>query len=349
MDYFKEFPSYWPELAEVVSSANWIVHRFSLESESDLFNPANLTRGVELEGLSYTAFLDTNIFQFATNCLKREVAKDEYRAAAGLVAFCRLAKIEFDPRYAVHERASYGEDSLLEVIDDLQMFHRLDNTCTDELAAYALGYSDTIDSDSGPTVDKEAISEKLRSLPKLREWDSMYVVALGLISIHYDPSLKDRDRLHAYVDWLISKFRLSLPAVAYAARMFGKRRLPKMMKFKPSQNARARQQAAVNLTWDLYLMNEFFRNWTAAAEAEQQVLVTDDRVLKEVLRSAVAAQLTGPDALADDPNSTEWKRVRKLLEATDRPDRVYRSPAWGIDYRSSLVAELEGQLLAVGP
>ena len=173
-------------------------------------------------------------------------------------------------------------------------------------------------------------------------------MVLVLVDIQYNPEVARNRRFTKFVEWLVLEFRLSLPALAYSARLFGRTPLRKMMKFRPEDDAHRRKSAVFNMTWDLFLMNAFFRKWTSKEDKKETLFVSNDLALKEILRSAVAAQTSGTmESLGENLEMSVWEPAREMLTTyAGRTDRVYGSESWSPEYRAGLIQHFEERLLA---
>lgn len=340
-------PGYFPEVADVFSAQDWIIHNFTTKSEDELYNPANYLQNIELEGFDYRAVVDLNILQFIVNCSKKLRPNQSYRAAAAFLSFCQVSKITVDPTYAIYERINYDGSRLEEALTDLELFRNIDNDDPENLAAYALSHSTSVEADNGIQIDKQYLRTALMQYNRLTEWDSLYLIVLAIVDVHLDQAIRRERKLSVFIEWLITEFRLSLPAIAYATRLFGQVPIRKMMKYRPSMQACRRRAAIFNMTWDLFLMNMFFRKWTSKEFGAEIFLVSDDRALKEVLRLAINVQNAGTtDAFRKSVGEHAWPAVRELLSTyRSRTDRVYGGNEWSADHRAELIQRLSRRLL----
>jgi len=340
------FPAYVNQIATIVSRRDWIIHAFPTNDPLEIYNPANYLQQKEIEGIQYTAILDLNIFQFLVNSTKKLHPHQSYREAAAFLVFCQIAQIEIDPTHAVYERINYSEDNLGETLSDLEMFDKLNNTMTEMVVKYALGYSSTIPIEDQTIIDRSNLGSKLLQYHRLTEWDSLYLIILLIIDIYYDESIKKEKKLVRFVDLLIKDFRLSYPCIIYAVRLFGKFPLKRMMKFKISQSIQQKRAALDNMTWDLYFMNHFFRLWQKKKDKEETFFVSDDKAVGSLMNLMVLVQTKEwLEPIRPYLNTKALDTIKDLLaNCKDRTDRIYQSESWGQTYRADLIATLQNKL-----
>lgn len=332
----------------VVAERDWLIHNFNTSDSKGLCNPINYLYNHELGRVKYTAVVDLNIFQFLVNCTKKSQPHENYRAAAAFLIFCQMAKIEIEPSYAIYERLNYNDENLDEALMELQLFRNLDNGNMDSLAMYALGISDVLEVESDVTRDRDDLGQKLLKYRRLTDWDSLYLTVLAIIQTHVNDAVSKSGKLIAFIDWTIVNFRLSLPGVMYAVRLFGRQPLKRMMKYRVNQDVHQRRSAAFNMTWDLYLMTRFFKYWTDKDASCETIFVSDDNALRAVLRMSIDVQKAGKlDSIGRHLEPQIFKSVCDLLENhKSRKDRIYGTDQWGVEHRAALISELERKLFS---
>lgn len=339
-------PAYYIEVARRLHAADWMVHNFRDADASQLYNPANYLYNAEFENVKYVASLDLNIMQYIVNCVKKTDQKSHYRDACALLLFCRFANILIEPSLALYERINHGSGDVEEALDNLAILQALDNTDPDRLAEYMLGNPQALKEVDLPDIDRSGIRDGLTRFKRLIDWDSIYVLVLGAVCTLLDCNVKPSNKLQYYLDWMIRDFRLSLACIVYAIRLFGRAPLPKIMKYKESQSSSDRQKALCNMTWDLYLVNQYLKNWADPRKTREEVVFTQDRVVKELLRMAISVQCTdGVEPLLQYLRASEALKCRELIDgANGREGRVYRTSVWTPAYRESLILKLESHL-----
>jgi hypothetical protein len=263
-----------------------------------------------------------------------------------MLLFCKFADIQIEPSLALYERINHGSGDAEEALDDLVVLRALDNLDPDRLADYMLGNPLALEVSDLPDLDRAAIRDGLTRYKRLTDWDSIYALILGAVYTFINESILPANKLEHYLDWMIREFRLSLACLVYAVRLFGRLPLSGMMKFKESYSSAGRRKALINMTWDLYIVNQYLRNWADPAKMREEVVFTQDKVLKTLLRMAVSVQSAdGIEPLHQYLRASEALRCSELIEyAKLRDDRVYSTDEWTPEYRDKLILRLENTL-----
>ena len=102
------------------------------------------------------------------------------------------------------------------------------------------------------------------------------------------------------------------------------------------------------MTWDLYLMDRYLKIWKTKDALYETLLVTDDSVLRAVLRLSIEVQKTaGFSAMAAHLDDGIFEILEPLLKnPNDQPDRVYGTDAWNIEHRKTLTQQMEQKLFS---
>jgi len=269
------FPSYMSEIITQVRERDWLIHNFNLEDQ-DLYNPVGYIYNRETEGIEYSLILDANIFQYIVNSCKKVANNQHQRDAVALIIFCQAASIEIDPTYACYEKSFRSASGPSETAEDLALFHQINNTESEQIAAYSFGLIDKFKPNTKIHTDTSFIVEKLTSYNKLRTWDSLYLITLKIVQISQDRKSSRSDKIKKFVYWSIYEFRFSLIALIFAVIAFGLRPLKNMMKYSPNFLPNENKNALENMTWDLYISSQFFEKWVEKGNAEH-IFASDDR------------------------------------------------------------------------
>lgn len=344
---FYALPWYFEEIASRLSEKNWLVHSFKTSEDSEIYNPSNYLYNAEYDNTKYVLALDLNVYQFLLNIVKKPESKEQFRDAAALLVFCQISNIEIDPTFSVYEKVNYEKSNLADALPDLELFHNINNADMEELARFALGYSDSVLIKSLHSIDYTEVGGNLMKYEKLKEWDSLYLMVLVITDIKMDSSIPRNRKLDVFIDWVISEFRMSLVAIVYAIVLFGKSPIKRMMKYSKSHTTRKRRWAISNMTWDLYIMNQFFRRWTGKSDNEEFMFASDDKAFCSLLRAAIEIKKHEDfEPIKSFLSPLEYSYAKKILEA-DRTSksRVYNSDEWTPDYRSGLINKYEAKLL----
>jgi len=339
-------PDYYIEVARRLHAVDWMVHNFRAADATGLYNPANYIYNIEFEDAKYVASIDLNILQYIVNCVKKPNQNPSYQDACALLLFCRFANILIEPSLALYERINHGRGDVEEALDDLAILRALDNSDPDRLAQYMLGNPLALGTVDLPALDRVGIRDGLTRFERLTDWDSVYVLILGAVCTFLDGSVQPANKFEHYLDWMIREFRLSLACIVYAMRLFGRMPLPKMMKYSESQSTSDRRKALCNMTWDLFLVNQYLKNWADPMKTREEVFFTQDKVVKELLRMAISVQYAEDvEPLHKYLRLSEALRCRELIDsANSRDGRVYRTSVWTPAYRDSLILKLESDL-----
>lgn len=349
-DLLLTLPSYYLEVVSRLRRCDWLIHNFHNGDLDVIYNPAPYIYAQELEGVSYIAAIDLNVMQYSVNCIKKERSNELYRDACAMLLFCRFANIQVESGLAMHERINHGSGDIQEALDELAILRALDNADPDLIAEYMLGNHLSLRSLQVPDIkDRDEVLNGLTRYRRLIDWDSIYVLVLGAVSMYLDDNVPAPCKLDHFLDWVIRDFRLSLPVLVYAVRLFSKTPLRGMMKFKISQPTHERRRALANMTWDLYLIDRYLKNWINPEKEREEIFFSQDKVVKELLRSAIRVQYAAAiDPLSLYMNESQQLRCKELLEsASHRRDRVYCSKDWTPQYRDSLIQSLEQKLGAL--
>lgn len=343
-----EFPDYLADVLAVLGEGGWLVHNFDVDDHLESLNPGAYRYNVQFYGSSYTACIDLNVFQFLVNAVKKDTPKELYRTAIAYLAFFQFAGIEVDPTFAVYEKVNHKASRVGEGLEDLDVFHKLNNTPTDRLVRYAIGKEDRIVTDG--TQSSRGIGRvgpELIRYRRLKEWRSLYAIVLSVTNIEFDKTISRRKKLGAFVDWSFGSFRLSLPGFIFAISIFGDRRIGRAMKYNPSKPVQQRRAALENMTWDLYCMQQYFRRWVNRTPGAETLFVTNDDAFGRILGLSIEVQKSHSLEPVDEYISGfDQDLFAYVMEPETYPfERVYRSDKWGVEYRDKLVSQLEHGLL----
>lgn len=341
-----QLPEYVLPVINTLYERNWLVHNFKLDRDGDLYDPTAYLYNTEFNELSYELVVDLNIYQFLLNIVKKLKPDNNFRDAASLLVFCQISNIEIDPTFSVYEKFNYEAKNLDEALSDLDLFHNINNAETEQLAKFALGFSDSISVPMVHKIDYRETKENLMKYKRLKEWNSLYLMILAIVDIFNDSAIPRRKKHVAFCDWMIYKFRRSLVAFVYSLVFFGNHPIKKMMKYKSSQTPSEKRKAVSNMTWDLYIMAHFFRKWVEKKTKSEFIFASDDAAFCALLRASIQIQLKESlEPVKPFMNQSEFESSQILLaETMSMPGRVYDTDQWGYDYREQLIGEYEKKL-----
>ena len=157
-----EFPAYTQEIIEKLKKTDWLVHSFDLDDEDDIYNPAGYLYNAEFNDLEYSIHLDLNVYQYVLSAFKKNKNKNAlHRNAIALMVFGKFTNALFDPTLAVYEKLNYLEQCPDELVDDLLLFRKIDNSDMEGLAKFALDYTDDIQLPEVSPIDRDALKSEL--------------------------------------------------------------------------------------------------------------------------------------------------------------------------------------------
>lgn len=348
MTVIYQFPSYVANVMEIIGDGEWLVHNFNIDIHSEALNLAGYLYNTEFDGSSYTVCVDLNVFQFLVNAVKKDVPKDIYRLAIAYLAFFQTAGIEVDPTYAVYEKVNHQPERAREGVEDLDIFHQLNNMPTNQLAMYAIGESNQIIlQNSLGSTDVDHMEAELTRYRRLKEWPSLYTIVLAIVEIEFDGSIPRRKKLASFIDWSFREFRNSLPGFVFAISVLSHQKLGRAMKFDPSKPVDKRRAALENMTWDLYYMRQYFERWVKRPAGAETVFLTSDKAFAHILRLSIDVQKAhNIQPLEQYISGLDQQLFSYVLNPENYPhDRAYMSERWGQEYRDEIAAKLERKLL----
>ena len=279
------FPGFVKNIISLFSNENWLVHNLNLDNESSLYSPEVYLSNKKIYNRKYTLIIDTNIYDFLLKNVKRQSPNLLHRKALALLIFCQLSEIEIDPFFSVLERLK--DDNVDDVLQDLYLFQKLNNSDANILAKYATGSSVTLELNNEVYFSYATTREKLIHYKKRDEWKSLYLMILKIVEIYSDNTITYNNKLCFYTDWLVKEFRLGVPCIVFASVLFGKKPLHKMMKYKNSDNRDEKIKKIKNMTWDLFILRYFFIKWQEKKENEEFIFASSDKAFRELLRLTI--------------------------------------------------------------
>jgi len=337
-------PIKFEKIVNILKSKDWIIHNFNLDHDN-IYIPDGFLYNTNIENIQYTLYLDTNIYQFLLNSYKK-IPNENNRCAISLLVFCQVCSIQIEPMYAVYEKIDYRKERALDVIHDLNLFHKINNSPTDSLIDYALSERDTYDLGFHDDIDSPTLEKELTKYSRLTEWDSIYLLILVCVSISLE-STSRKEKLHKFVHWMVKYFRKSFVIFIYATIYFSERRLKKMMKYKNTDSCEKQKKQLFNMTWDLYIANQFFHLWVSENKNSEFMYASDDKSFSFIMRMAIKSQIN--ENIDPLKNMLSKKDYQIVIDAWDHdiPDeeRIYQSEIWTPDYRSSQIKIFEDKLL----
>lgn len=282
------YPDYLNIILSRIKEKEWLIHTFEIKDLDIIYNPSNYLSN-NYDGISYTIKIDLNIFKYIVNAFKKDKIAENHKDAICFIIFCQLANINIEPQYAIYEKIkhSHQDHHLEEILSDLAIFQKINNTHPDILIRSLNNISPKSEIDQDHKINKEKLKENLTKYNRLKEWDSMYLIILYLTYCHYQTSLSNFEKVQHFLELLVKEFRLCFVAYIFALIFFGKKPIKKMMKYKKTESLDKRSSAIVNMTWDLYFMNMFFRDYQNKKENQELLDASSDNALKKTLETAI--------------------------------------------------------------
>jgi hypothetical protein len=341
------FPEYMSEIIKIVREKDWVVHNFNSNSKDITYNPPDYLRNIEIGESTYDLILDLNVFQYIVNAVKKDNKNENYISAIALLIFCQQSNIDIDPRYFAYEKINHNPQNANEVIKDLNIFYCLNNTDPNYLISYIQTSVSKLDIEIEEHFDQEKLKNDLLKYERLNGWNSLYLMVLYLTYIN-QKDLSKINKLKKFIEWSISDYRLSLVAVVYASILFSEFPLKKMMKYKKTDTKERKNNAISNMTWDLYIMSEYFTRWVGKKDLTKEYLfASNDKAFKELLKKSIEIQNSGSFIpIKGKLNSSCFEYLEIFInQDNSKKERVYGTSMWGIEHRTKLIKKYEDLVL----
>ena len=236
-----QFPCYTQKIINSLIDRDWFIHSFDLQNVHDIYNPAGYLYHSEFEDIEYSIFLDLNIYQYVLSSIKKQNKNQLHRDAVALIVFARLANMNFDPTLAVYEKLNYLEECPDDLIDDLELFRRIDDSELEGLAKFALGLENSFPVVDIAPIDKENLKSELTRFRRLKKWDTFYLFVLKIVELYFFNSSTNEEKIRRFLQWSFRDFKYSLVAISFVLKLLGDRPKAKLMKYKLSHNAAEKQ------------------------------------------------------------------------------------------------------------
>jgi hypothetical protein len=338
-------PTYLPAIVQNLKKRGWIIHSFPADDE-ELYNPTSYLSNQHSDQIDYRCILDANIFQFTVNAVKKSAANANQRDAIALVVFCQLANIELDPTLACYERANYSPALVEEAVNEYALFRMINSGDTDDLAEFALGYTNTLRANRSIVTENAFVAQKIMEFERRKDWDSLYLLTLKITEIRISGNSSSHVKIVSFVSWCLAEFRMSLVALVFSLVAFGKKPAKRMIKFAANQANGEKRKAIFNMTWDLYNATRFFSLWIDKGTSEC-VFASDDIAFSTVLRAAIWVQNNDAsfENLAQHVSEETIGYLNEIPEKMkDWKTRKYLSQDWSPSHRETLIKQLEKSL-----
>jgi hypothetical protein len=233
------------------------------------------------------------------------------RVAAGCMAFLITAKSLTEPNVSLYELAQTADD--VDGRTELTSFRIADRIHPQAYLEVALGRAPGIDPDlidgALRLIEAESPSTETVDLEMpLRHW-RRHRCALTQIALLERSSLKGRDKFRALLEWSVDPGFFDGLAIAFAIRLFGRAKPPgRLLKSVRSPVLRRCLAGVRSAAWDLTYISHWLQRSVADEPRMIWILCTNDRVLRDLARSAV-----GDEARAKALFTQNW-RPREATE-----------------------------------
>ena len=105
MESFMAVPWYYPNIVEIVRSADWLVHNFRAEN-IDIYDAVSYQHNLQIEDVKYQVILDVNFLQYLLDMVKKPESNEFSRIAAAYLTFFQISGMELEPALAIYDRAT---------------------------------------------------------------------------------------------------------------------------------------------------------------------------------------------------------------------------------------------------
>ena len=338
------FPSYTAEIINTLNRLDWFVHAFDTD---DVYNPAGYVHSQNIHGTEFQFHTDLNVYQYIISAYKKQNKSQFHRDAIAVVVFAKITNIQFEPNLSIYEKINYSEQCSDTILDDLHLFKRIDNADLDELALFALGFRDDFNIPDLKFKGREVIRSNLVKYERLKGWDSIYLHVLKICDLEQTKDLSKEDKMSIYLDWCYQEFLHSLAALCFAIKIWGKSPQKKVFKYQADKPQEQRKKALVNMTWDLFLLHDFFEHWKEKTSRKEAVYVSNDKAFREILKLAISIQKSGDSmVLKNELSQSLINRINSVLhplpKSTSRKVDIIDDFA---NYRAILIQGYELKLL----
>lgn len=294
----------------------------------------------------FTATLDRNVYTRITALVSGTAIPTsqltDYRCAAAILAFAKIADITFDYNSSLYEYASSRGGS--EAVKELHRFRSADNADTSAIIDFALARTDRLPA--------EALTDDFGKgeAPPASEFERItypyrinYTFALKIAELAAS-QIPDVKKMLNFLDWMEFEFILGSPATLFANRYFSPNRFGKMLK------GRSRR-GIMNAAWDLTLIQDWRKRALAGLEnGNPAILITRDRAVKNMAGLITAETMEEFEDAIRAPwgrNTQEGKRVaRRYMELHSRGEAkiTHNRKLPNVEAQKAMMQDLERKL-----
>lgn len=299
------FLSYPPQDIRAIESIVRASDCFVALIEGDLYQIGAHLADDEFE---FSAILDRNVYTRVTALVSGEPVSaaelSEFRRAAAILAFAKIANIALDHASSLYEYANTRGG--IAAVEEYYRFQRAHYCDTRAMIDFALGRIDLIPLAALSAEKKEEDAPPADEFERLTyHYRINYTFALKIAELAELP-IPNVEKMLRFLDWMEFDFILGSPATLFANRYFSPSRYGKMLKG-------ASKRDIGNATWDLTLIQIWRKSALAGLkDSKPTILITRDRAVKSMARLITAEDEDEFENGLRSPwgrNTVEGKRV----------------------------------------
>jgi hypothetical protein len=346
MNYFLHTPFDISLIIEHLQAEDWFITNYEA-SKDDMYNPGNFLHNKEIENVHYFIIPDRNFFSYIVSSVKSNKPEERYKTAIAIILFCQTCEIDVEPNLSIYELINHDAAHIEKAAEELEIFNAINNSPQEPLFDYFTGNIDSIPLPSLEKKDRVKFKKEMMEHKWLIEWRSLYLITLKGVSLSLNKK-NNMQKLEELLVWMSKEFRRSHIAIVFFMFLFSSQKRKKMIKYKQSDSKEKRYLELKNMVWDFYYMNTFIRKWQTPEPKTEFIFVSNDKVVREILRVAIAMAKTGNcEPMRELMTDTEYKHMERLHSfLNENTERVYNTDAWTEAYREKLIEDLEIELLA---
>lgn len=315
--------------------------------DQDPYSAALYRQQSAVHGARVRMLIDRNVLARVVALARGDLAKEEHRIPAAVMAFAQCAGIAVEPDVALYEcMASRPENR---AADDSAEFRAAVGLDASEFAGVALGRSLRLGDRlcSGP---EESALTQLVQPPWQYSFVYPAVLAIGLIELEGGSMPQ---RMRRFLDWTYENWYFIPAATVFAAICFSSKPPRGVLKdLRHCDRSRALKGLS-NCAWDLTYVVWWLELVKRQSEGNYlYVLCSLDKALRWVARHLLAdprVEEKHIESLLQDLLGTEYEHYVRLMAGMDDPERVINRNRLDTNaaaaHRIRVVAALECQLI----
>lgn len=283
MKQYLYLPKNFDKIIQIVAGKDYLLNPFNTTPE-DIYNPAGYILN-NRKNITYKLIIDNNILSHLLSAARSSKPNPNYRNAIALLSFCQYSEILIEPSLAIYEKINYDQNRIDDAINELKLFYKIDdNPYTDSLISYAIGDQNFIKINEKEKTNKsiENFKNWFNEFKILKNWKTFYLTILKIVEIEIYLQ-KDKEKFEELLKWMYEDFILAVIPVTYALLLFSSQRIPGMFKFKTDSSSIQKKKQVINMTWDIYIIDEYFRSLNKRTNNEEILFASEDNLVKKIL------------------------------------------------------------------